>query len=174
MDKMIVGKLDTARRQLETAARLFFEFGDPVSIHTLTCAAYNVIRDVNKTRGGTPMFAKELYVKIEGTPSLGSLCGPENFFKHADRDPNQTLIFHPKFTECLLVDACEKYGELTGAYVPELLVFTLWFMCQAPSEFDIPTDWASFIEDANALHAKDDRGDFYNRLIVHLRNLVTG
>jgi len=52
VQKLTISKLDAAKRQLETVIRLYFVHGDPVSIHTLTSAAYNVIRDVNKKRGG--------------------------------------------------------------------------------------------------------------------------
>ena len=117
------------------------------------------------------MFAKQRYVEMTGKPSLSDFNEPENFFKHADRDSDAELTFYPKFTECLLVDACKKYGELTGARVPEFLVFTLWFMCQAPEEYDIPQGWESFANEAKELHSKGDRRGFYKRLIVHLSEL---
>ncbi len=171
MEALELNKLECARRQLEAGINLFFQDGDPVSIHTLTCAAYNVIRDVNGVRGGNPMFAKQRYLQMDGTPSLSDFNEPENFFKHADRDADAKLTFHPKFTECLLVDACERYGELTGERVPEFLVFTLWFMVQAPEEFDIPQGWESFADDAKELHANGDRKGFYNRLMTLLPDL---
>jgi hypothetical protein len=37
--KIVVTKLDAARRQLKTAIRHGFEDGDPVAIHTLIAAA---------------------------------------------------------------------------------------------------------------------------------------
>jgi hypothetical protein len=40
--KLKISKLDAAKRQLEVAIRLYFYFGDPVAIHTLTAAAYNI------------------------------------------------------------------------------------------------------------------------------------
>jgi hypothetical protein len=45
-----VSKLDAAKRQLETVIRLYFSNGDPVSIHTLTAAAYNVLRRRHETK----------------------------------------------------------------------------------------------------------------------------
>lgn len=53
-----VAKLDAAKRQLETAIRLYFASADPVSIHTLTAAAYQLLLDLNKKAGGEPMFMK--------------------------------------------------------------------------------------------------------------------
>ena len=171
MEPLELNKLECARRQLETAINLFFQDGDPVAIHTLTCAAYNVIRDVNKARNGNPMFAKQQYVQMGGKPSLDDFNEPENFFKHANRDADAKLTFDPKFTEGLLVDACEKYGELTGECVIQFLVFTLWFMSQAPEKFDIPEDWESFAVDAKELHGKGDRKGFHDRIMTHLSGL---
>lgn len=171
MNELELDKLECSRRQLETAITLFFQDSDAVSIHTLTCAAYNVICDVNKSRKGNPMFAKQRYVKMGGKPSLSDFNEPENFFKHADRDADGKLTFYPKFTECLLVDACEKYGELTGERVPEFLAFTLWFISQAPEQFDIPEGWEAFAEDAKKLHLANDRKGFYKRLLDHLAEL---
>ena len=49
---MQLSKLEAARRQLETAIKLYFEYGDEVSIHALAAAAYSLIRDINEHRGG--------------------------------------------------------------------------------------------------------------------------
>ena len=57
--KIKVSKLDAARRQLETAIKLYFVFGDPISIHTLSAAAYNVIRDLNTKKDGDPLLMKD-------------------------------------------------------------------------------------------------------------------
>jgi hypothetical protein len=116
--QLTISKLDAARRQLETAIRLYFHQGDPVSIHTLVAAAYNVIRDINKHRGGSKMVMKEQlfeFVKPEKRGEFHDLLNQaENFFKHADRDHDATLEFSPKEAEMLLWDACSKYWELTG------------------------------------------------------------
>ena len=53
--KLTIPKLDAAKRQLETAIRLYFSSADPVAVHTLTAAAYNVIRDVTAKLGAEPM-----------------------------------------------------------------------------------------------------------------------
>ena len=48
MHSIVIAKLDAAKRQLQTAIALFFDDGDPISIHTLACAAYDVIDDVKE------------------------------------------------------------------------------------------------------------------------------
>ena len=54
MEKAIlpVSKFDAARRQLETAIRLYFFQGDPISIHTLASAAAQILHDLSRHRGG--------------------------------------------------------------------------------------------------------------------------
>ncbi len=49
-----VTKLDCAKRQIETAIMLFFENHDPVSAHTLTGAAYEILRGLNFKAKGEP------------------------------------------------------------------------------------------------------------------------
>lgn len=60
---MRLEKLEAARRQLETAIKLYFADGDEVSIHTLGAAAYALIQDINKHRRGEPML-KDLHLLL--------------------------------------------------------------------------------------------------------------
>jgi hypothetical protein len=46
-----VSKLDAAHRQLRTAIRLWFMDGDPIAIHTLACAAHDIIHTLFKRKG---------------------------------------------------------------------------------------------------------------------------
>jgi hypothetical protein len=96
-----VTKLDAARRHLSTAIRLWFHDGDPVSIHTLGYAAYEVIyvlsRKANRT--DTLIFDSDV-IKDEFRSDFNKLVKKApNFFKHADKDTNNTLEFMPKFSE---------------------------------------------------------------------------
>ena len=128
--KIKVGKLDAARRQLETAVRLYFSEADPVSIHTLTSAAYQVLADVNRARGGVPMLKEQVptWVRPDAThEAKRRLSEAANFFKHADRDHEDVLEFSEGPTELLLYDAVRKYRELTGETVPSLGVYEAWF-----------------------------------------------
>src|SRR5438128_1514480 len=66
LQKIQVTKLDAVRRQLETAIILWFHDGDPVSIHTLAAAAYQIIYDINAHRGGAPMMRDSEKIRPEG------------------------------------------------------------------------------------------------------------
>jgi hypothetical protein len=67
MATFTVSKLDAARRQLETAVRLYFCEGDPVSMHTLTSAAYQVLSDINRAQGGRPMLKEQIPMWVDRT-----------------------------------------------------------------------------------------------------------
>jgi len=54
-----VSKLDAARRQLETAIRLYFSEADPISIHALMSAAYQGVNGHKRCAGR--------YAYVEGT-----------------------------------------------------------------------------------------------------------
>lgn len=139
LTKLTISKLDAAKRQLETVIRLYFSNCDPVSIHTLAAAAYNVIRDVNKTRGGKKMFAKDGfldYVKEGHEREVREILNkPENFFKHADRDSDKSIEFDPTQSEFYIAEACWVYHSLAGEFPPLFSVYHVWFIASNPTLF---------------------------------------
>jgi hypothetical protein len=123
-----ISKLDAARRQLETAIILYFHEGDPISIHTLAGAAYEVLRGLNKARGGPPMIKDWVadYIKPEFVNEIRTaLNASQNFLKHADRDADAVLEYEPGQADFLLLDACWAYRRLAGEHLPLLGVFEL-------------------------------------------------
>ena len=110
-----VSKLEVARDQLDAAIELFFVSDNAVAIHTLTAAAYNVLRDIAKRDGSDFPFIKTGFIATLGESEknkvIAFLNAPENFFKHADRDPCGTLEFDPQLTELMLMDACSYFKE---------------------------------------------------------------
>ncbi len=131
---MRLGKLDAARRQLETAIRLYFADGDDVSVHTLAAAAYSLIRDINEHRQGEPML-KDWHLFLPDDLALefkSYINRPENFLKHADKDPAGVGELEPKWTEVLLWEASRKYCEMTGEQNKLLITFVFWFVARQP------------------------------------------
>lgn len=143
--ELLVTKLDAARRQLQTAVRLYFNYADPISIHALTEAAYEVLAAINRKRGG-PKVLKELildYVTPEYQKEVrDKLNEAKNFIKHAERDPDATLSFKPAQSDLLLLEAGEKYQVLTGELLPEITVFRMWFFLTSGKSFVLPEPFA--------------------------------
>jgi len=66
----------------------------------------------------------------------------ENFFKHADRDPEGVISFNPDITDYMLLEAVEAFTVLTGERVPEFHAYRGWWLLhhqnclsEAPEEF---------------------------------------
>lgn len=166
---LTISKLDATKRQLETAIQLYFHQGEPVSIHTLVSAAYNIIRDINERRGGTKMVVKEQlfeYVKPEMHREFHDLLHrAENFFKHADRDHDATLEFSPAESEVLIWDACTKYWELTTEQPPLFQIFRGWFMSTHQNLFSLPEDMQRKLAEASKLTTEGGRLGYFKLML---------
>lgn len=136
LKKITVTKLDATRRQLETAVILWFHEGDPVSIHTLAAAAYQILNDLNKKCGGAPMMKDAKIIRPECVKEFYRiLAKAENFFKHADQDPLETLLFSPQGTRCIMLDAIGKYEEMVHEERPLFRLFTYYMVFTEPRFF---------------------------------------
>jgi hypothetical protein len=137
--KIQVSKLDAARRQLDTAIDLWFHDGDPVSIHTLVFAAYEIIQDINKKKGNvdaTLLGLIQRNVKSEHVEEvMKKMKKPMTFFKHADRDPYGILEFQPELSESFLYLAIIGFGELGEQTSNLVKVFVLWGSVHKPHLF---------------------------------------
>jgi hypothetical protein len=130
-----ISKLEAALRQLEAAVNLFFEDGDRVPIHTLAAASRSVLNDLSRAEGREAGL-DAIFVQLIRPEKLGEVQGllrqAQNFFKHADKDPDTLLDFNPTMTEILLWDACVLYETLTNTYQPLTVLFRVWFTASHP------------------------------------------
>lgn len=169
MTDLKISKLDSAKRQIEVAIRLYFHFGDPVAIHTLTAAAYNVIRDINKNLGRDPLLIKEALINEFIRPGkrkefLKKMNEAENFFKHPDRDPGEALAFSPRITELLLWEAGDTYQRLTGELTPLIHLYRGWFIMHHMDVFnEMPEDLKLKIQ--SVAYKESQRTEYFNDLI---------
>lgn len=130
-------KFDVAERQLLLAIRLFFDEEDEVSIHTLTEAASQVLRDIGKEKGAKSLILDNDLIRPEKKAEwLRITASSRNFFKHADRDANSIHKFNASLNEMHLYDAVNIYASLKNQWVPETLVFFAWFIKEYPDLLD--------------------------------------
>ena len=128
-----ISKADAAKRQIETAVRLWFFSGDPVSIHTLTAAAHQVLHDVGRSRGAPTILRDLPGARPDYVKRLRTLVSRyENFFKHANSDPGAVLDFNPEATEIFMLDAVLTYEGLTREAAPILSTFKAWMFIRQP------------------------------------------
>jgi hypothetical protein len=115
--EQIITKLEAAKRQLNCALELFFDEKDTVSIHTLACAAHQVIYDINRDQNGP-----ELLFDYQDTSDSNEkvtkklLHSQYNFFKHADNDPcpNCGIRFSSDISEIFLLSSVIGIYYLEG------------------------------------------------------------
>ena len=137
-----ISKLDAARRQIDTAVRLYFDYGDPVSIHTLAAAGFEILRDLDKHGPKTGTFYEDMaqYFRPEyHKVVIDTLRKAQNFFKHADLDPEAVLEFSVAEPEFLLVGACSKFRDFGGYRSAELGAFVIWSVMQNPDMISFET-----------------------------------
>ncbi|MGH8565284.1 MAG: hypothetical protein ACREXW_14840 [Gammaproteobacteria bacterium] len=115
MTQRTLSKLDAVRAQLDAAIEIWFTSDNPVAVHTLTAAAYNILRDIALKNGSERPFIKTAFVdeypEAKRKAIRDFLNNHENFFKHADRDPDSSITLNPELTELLLMDALAYFRD---------------------------------------------------------------
>ena len=145
--KINVSKMAAAKSQLLEAINLFFEERDPISIHTLTCAALQILHDHFDDVGQVwdhklifhydSIFVKDEYRK-EHAEHVHEV---RNFFKHADRDlktGKTSIEFNTENNAFYILEAARCLKIIEGSnYVfhPEFRVFIGWYGLKYPDHF---------------------------------------
>ena len=133
-EKIRVSKLDAARRQLDCAIELWFADMDDVSIHTLAAAAYQVIHDINKKKGGQELFFDSMKIKDEYRGEFVRLVKRDmNFFKHADKDPEGVTEFVPMGSIIFMVFSIMGLQHLGERLNDVEDSFLLWLALHRPN-----------------------------------------
>lgn len=128
-----VNKLHAAHCQLQLAIRLWFSEDDPISTHTLACAAHQIIHDINTKRGGRDLLLDTLIIKDEYRKEwIGFIKKDMNFFKHADKDPNGIIEFKPVATYLFLMMSVLGLKEMGETLPREESVFLYWMLFNKP------------------------------------------
>jgi hypothetical protein len=164
----LVSKLDAAKRQLKVAVRLFFERKDLIAIHTLAAAAQEILIDLGRPQGIKSIFKGSTYLKPEYQKEFEALFrGAQNFFKHADRDPEEKLKFYFKATKFFILDAAILYKTITNTTCPEIVGFMSWISVKHPHLlFDGP-----YKDIVLKMRRKADPDDF-NSILLAIDNLA--
>ena len=121
-----ITKLAAAENQLKTAIRMVFHNFDPISIHTIACAAHQILYDIAKKRG-VASDLKDIVPRRKKRDWINVLNSPYNFFRHADKDIDDSMDFNPETTHFFLLDATYLYQGIRDALFYEGALFRLWF-----------------------------------------------
>ena len=135
MPKQIIKKIEAGLRQLDCAISLYFTESDPIAIHTLACAAHQIIHDINKHRKGPELLFDSIVFKDEYRALAKKyLHKYYNFFKHAnnDPDPDGTIEFDPHGTEIFILTAIRGLAYLGIQLNPKHSAFLSYFCFHNP------------------------------------------
>jgi hypothetical protein len=131
--KILVSKFEAGRRQLTTAIRLWFQDDDPVSVHTLAAAAYEILHNLSRRKGGRDLlfdskaisedYRKEFVKRIKSTAQ---------FFKHADLDPDGTIELSTLNTEVLMIYSMVALSRMGEPLTMEENAMLLWLSFSNP------------------------------------------
>ena len=122
-----ITKLEAALSQLETAIFIYFNNGDPVSVHSLAANAYEIVCILCESKGlDSPRLNRMLGPKVTEEISR-TLREPQNFFKHGYRDKDASIGFSTLEGELLVHLATFGYRQLTNERRPVLETFHLWW-----------------------------------------------
>lgn len=124
-----------ARQEIDTAIRLLFSGGRPITVHVLAWAAVDVLKGVAEARG-VRTFHGEIHKRIR-PEHLGEWKQAErnayNFFKHSDRDPEREIDdFNPELPWIPLLAAVVDYGEIYHLHTFPMVMFKSWVMWRRP------------------------------------------
>ena len=136
--KETINKIDAASRQLDTAITLWFSESDPISIHTLACSAHEIIKDINKHRKGPPLFfdsdfVKNIFAEKYHHEIEKHLKNHYNFFKHANKDPDEFIEFDQFFTQLFIMFSCIGLRNLGSKFTNFQLAFIIFFTAHNPA-----------------------------------------
>ncbi|MDD2777082.1 MAG: hypothetical protein PHU06_14110 [Gallionella sp.] len=133
-DELILSKADVIRRQLNAGIRMFFFDWDAVALHTVVAAGHEVARDVAHSKGiqnsikDSPLISEEERKKF-----IEAVNFPQNFFKHADRDPNSKMAFRYRLIPLFIFDAVSQYVAVNEELTREMKIFLMWVQLKYPS-----------------------------------------
>jgi hypothetical protein len=125
--RLSLTKIDAAEAQLKKAVRMYFENDHLVPIYTLANAVREVVAQIGQHLD-IETVQKELAtargVKVEEL--IRPLSKTANFFKHADRDPTETIDLQDDDVEVVLFLACHDFKRVADGMPIEAQVFEVW------------------------------------------------
>lgn len=112
----VISKIEAAASLLDSAIRMWFNKEEFPAVTVVAFSAYQIIDNLLKHRSSHSygFFLAELYIKSEYQKVyVDRMKKAYNYFKHADRDSDDNLVYNPHILEFILFEAIVEYNELT-------------------------------------------------------------
>jgi hypothetical protein len=131
--KLTISKMDAAKRQLDAAIALWFSDGDPVAIHTLVGASYQILHDLNEKKGNKDLLFDADFIVEEHREEVKRMLRKDfNFFKHADLDPDGITEFVPLASWLFMLMGIQTLRALGERNSDTQSAFTLYTAIHKP------------------------------------------
>lgn len=159
-----ISKSSAAERQLREAIRLVFQKRDPISIHTLACAAHRILYDLSQKKGLSTNI-KDVVPLEKRKEWLYILNSPYNFFRHADKDTIKKIEFNPTISHFFILDATYLFQNLNNKLFYEGAIFRVWFTKKYPDyiiKSNIKDNLSDLIEIFESFLSDEDFIDYLN------------
>ena len=139
--ELVLDKFESAKRQIISTIKMFFYDWDVVSQHTLTGAAHQILYDISKIEGRSFSIKDSPLIKEDKRKEfINAVNIPQNYFKHANKDHKNKLIFRYKFAPFYLFDTIRMFMLLSGDDPSfEMRIFLMWFQLRYPDLLNYPT-----------------------------------
>ena len=127
-----MNKRSAAKGQLEAALKLWFDNGDPVSIHALASAANELLHALGKSRGKSSRL--QTWIRSQPKQFQSRIFAAQNFFKHGFRDVKGKFAYYPTHGDIVLWDAVLTY-ETMFKLTPLMQLYFLRFIIEYHDSF---------------------------------------
>jgi len=163
VEQVLVTKQSVAASQLESAIWLWFQEGDPISVHTLAVAAHDCFHALLRHAGKSSDW--EDWVKSKSKEFQKQMRVSQNFFKHGHKELKAKLLYPTIQGEMLMMDAVTCYELLHNKPTGLMRLYAQRFLYEHPSiiaEDALP----AFAKNAE-IHqlANSTRKEFFEKLI---------
>lgn len=173
-ESFTISKLDAAERQLKEAIRLVIYGRDPISIHTLACAAHQILYDLSKKQGLSSNI-KDIVPNRKKREWFNILNTPYNFFRHANKDAVKEIDFNPAISHFFILDATYLYQKLNNKLFYEGALFRLWFTKNYP-DYTLKTNTGDrlldLMQEFKAFFTNEDFVDYLDLIDKHGLNYI--
>jgi hypothetical protein len=162
--KLVISKMDAAGRQLETAIRLYFNGGDPVSIHTLGAAAHTLLRGL-ASAAIVPLELED-FPMAEGLKARFKAAIDEcrDVAGNAPGGADDLFDFDPALAPFFIFDAISNYQALGGEIGTPFSAFRGWFCALHMDEFLFMEEDRAYLMKMKNRYA-EDRATYYAEMM---------
>ena len=163
VETLLVTKVSAAKSQLESAIWLWFNEGDPVSIHALAVAAHDCFNALVK-HSARKESELQTWLDSQSKGRQERVRLAQNFFKHGRDKLTEKLQLYTIDSEVFMLDSANCYEMLHGKPTPLMRIYQTRFLYEHP---------ALITEDALPVFAKNvevhqladsSRKEFFDRV----------